>query len=1689
MNDEKKENSLQHKEQLAPYSAKSRYVVLKKQAQELISKVKEQVGKRLPKPQKKVIKDFVDHYYERVAPEDLLTHSTMDLYGAVVSHWSFLYHRKPDEIKVRVFNPIYEQHGWQSTHTIVEIVHPDMPFLVDSIRMELNRHGLTMHLMINPGVCYCSRDNEHQLSDMLTKPPAKNTHEYEANALIHVEVDRQTDECFLEQLENDLRQVLSDVRLAVADWSVMRQGAADVLTEIQSSSLPVPEEEYNESIAFIEWLMASNFTFLGFREYQLDLSQENQPLTMVPNSGLGLLSDERIRHPSRFVGDMSPEAQSIASSKQKLLVLQQLSWKSTVHRPSQPYYIGIKKFNEKGEVIGENRFIGLFTSAAYHSNPQDVPIIRQKIQHVLDNSGFIVDSYSYKVLLNILESHPRDELFQSSEQELFDIALGIYNMQERRKIRLFMRKDPWGRFFSCFVYVPRDQFNSSIREKMGKILKDNLKGVEITFSTYFAESILARIHFIVRTDPNIDFVDYDLGLIEDKLSQAGRSWSDELEEDIVDYFGEGQGKALYNKYKFAFPAGYRDIIDVRTAVHDIERMESLTEENSESSLSDKKLNSGSKNDNVEMMFYRPLETFDKTLHFKLLLKNNRLALSDVLPMLEHMGLKIISERSFDIRLSENETIYINDFSMHHMGDDEIDVDKRRDIFQSSFQALMNREIENDGFNRLVLLAGIDSFEVAIFRAYAKYFQQIKFTFSQIYIESTLAKHHKIAYELIRLFHFRFNPKLIYNNEQNVDNQKKSIEDLIDKVSSLDEDRILRRYLEIILATIRTSFFIRDSNGRHKASITFKIQSSKLLEMPEPLPAYEFFVYSPRVEGVHLRTSKVARGGLRWSDRMQDFRTEILGLMKAQSVKNAVIVPSGAKGGFICKTLPITSKRELIMAEVVQCYETFISGMLDLTDNILDGKIISPKQVVCHDDEDYYLVVAADKGTATFSDIANNISKKYNFWLGDAFASGGSVGYDHKKMGITAKGAWESVKRNFRELDIDTQTQPITVVGIGDMGGDVFGNGMLLSKCLKVVAAFNHMHIFVDPNPDPSISYQERERLFNLPRSSWADYDKDKLSKGGCIFNRSAKNVRLTSEIKKALAIKEDVLEPNVLIKRILCAPVDLLFNGGIGTYVKAKQETDTDVGDRANDTLRVNGADLQARVVGEGGNLGLTQLGRIEYNLAKGISYTDFIDNAAGVDCSDHEVNIKILLDSIVKNGDLTSKQRDELLVSMTDELSCLVLKNNYYQTQAISLAFRRSNRTLDEYCRMIDIMENNGKLDRTLEYLPDNDELEHRKLNNLGLTRPELSVLLTYSKIILKEELLTSDILDDECMNVELFKPFPKVIGEKFHDQLIKHGLRREIIATQLSNEICNFMGATFVGRLYDETGATSAQITKAFIVAREVFDMMGVANAVELLDNKVPSEIQMEILTELSRLVRRGARWFLRNRRRHLDINFEINRFKDGIKSLNDSLSSILMGVSLENYEKLLKNYHDAGVPHELANICAGFSCMISALDVVESATDAGQSLELVGEIYFAIGSELQLDWFREEISKFSVKNNWHSLARAAYKDDLDRQQRSITQGILQFKDLTSKANLVNEDDSCGDNKSEVMNWIETWLLEHKNLIQRWYYMLDDLKAAKVREFTMFAVALRELLDLAQASYDLCHDMNSDDQVKASD
>jgi glutamate dehydrogenase len=1588
----------------------------------LITSVCERLRQHLDEQDASEAERFARQYYRWVSPDELAERTELDLYGAALAHFNHARERTPGEAKVRVYNPQFEVNGWQSTHTAVEIVTDDMPFLIDSVSMELNRRGFGVHMIIHPVMNVC-RDAGGRLEKILPPgpdPPDDATRE----SVIHAEVDRQTDPEQLRRLETHLIHVIGEVRAVVEDWPAMRERTLAIVDGLRESPPPLDPDEVAEATAFLAWLEDHHFTFLGYREYDLRDEDGEARLTALPGTGLGILRQAPDERHSRRLDDLPRQVRERAREPY-LLNLTKANSRATVHRPAYLDYVGIKRFDADGNVIGERRFLGLYTTTAYHAAPMEIPILRRKVKAVLDRAAFPHGSHNEKALIEILETHPRDEIFHVPVDELFEIAMGILYLGERQRVGLFVRRDTFGRFLSCLVFVPRDRFNTENRRRIESILTRAFHASSSDYTTRVSESVLVRLHYKVYIEPG-RVPEYDVREIETLLVAATRSWPDDLESALIQEHGEERGNELRRRYGDAFPTAYRADWVARSAVSDIERIESLAGE-----------------DGLTLTLYQPLEAAPGALRAKLFRSGKPLALSDMLPVFENMGVQVADERPYEVRPRGSKPVWIYDFGLTYASDQELEAERVREAFKDAFVRAWRGDVEDDGYNRLLLRAGLAWREITVLRAVAKYLRQAGTTFSDSYVERALVAHPQLARMFVDLFKARFDPR--GRDAEEADRVCSQIEQSIDAVESLDEDRILRNFLAVIQAMLRTNYFQDGPDGEPKLYVSFKLNSALIPMLPLPRPQYEIFVYSPRTEGVHLRGGKVARGGLRWSDRREDFRTEVLGLMKAQMVKNAVIVPVGAKGGFVVKRPPAT--REALLEEVEACYRVFIHGLLDVTDNIVAGEIEPPRDVVRFDGDDPYLVVAADRGTAALSDVANGIAREYGFWLDDAFASGGSTGYDHKKMGITARGAWESAKRHFRELGRNIQEEDFTVVGVGDMSGDVFGNGMLLSRHIRLVAAFDHRDIFIDPNPDAATTWEERSRLFELPRSSWQDYDASLISEGGGIYSRAAKSIPLSVQAREALGVDALAMTPAELVSAILRAPVDLLWNGGIGTYVKATAETHAEAGDKANDAVRVNADELRAAVVCEGGNLGLTQRARIEYALGGGRVNTDAIDNSGGVDCSDHEVNIKVLLDRVVADGDLTPKQRNELLADMTQAVAEQVLRDNYEQTETLSLAEAQASSMADVHARFIESLEGSRSLDRELEALPGEAEIGDRISEHGGLTRPELATLIAYSKLDLYRQLLESDVPEDPYLSAEFEAYFPSPLPERFGHWLRDHRLRREITATRVVNNMLHGGGTTFVFRLREETGAAASDIVRAYTVAREVFQMRPQWAEIEALDNDVSAETQLSMLLEGRRLIERGTRWLLRSRRRPLAIAETVSHFGPGAAALYGSVQKLLGPSDAEPLAMRAAGLRETGVPPALALRVASLPVMFAALDIVEVAHETGLDVERVAAVHFGLGSELELHWVRDRIVALPRSDRWSALARAALRDDLYALHRNLTAEVLR-------------------SGAEVDDWIAS-----NPASERYLSTLADVRAGRSFDLTTLPVVVREVRQLIEA------------------
>ena len=1565
---------------------------------------------------------YLQAYYRHAAAEDLAAAGPERILAVATEQAAFAAHRPQGRALVRI-RPA-GQASLEAAGAVIDIVTDDMSFLVDSVTMELARHNLATYRVIHPQL-RVRRDVTGALRGVLGVMDASPAaHDEIAESWTHIEIGVLADDAEAAKLAADLQRVLGDVRVAVEDHPRMRARAVQLADDLAMSGTTAEAAEADagaeapaEIEALLRWLADGHFTFLGYREYDLEDGPDGMTLRALAGTGLGVLRHDR--QASSSFAALPPEVRARARDP-KRLILTKANSMSTVHRPSYLDYVAVKRLDDAGEVVGEFRFLGLYSHVAYSESITRIPVLRRKLVGVLRTAGLTADSHDGKDVAEFLENYPREELFQTSVAELAPIAVGVLRMRDRKQTRLFLRKDIYGRYMSCLVYLPRDRYTTRVRLRAQEILLNALDGVSVGYSVMVAESSVARLHIVVRAGRGRRLPEVDQAGLERELAVMVRSWDDDLAEEAARVLGPQRARVLLTMCGDRIPETYKTDVPAVAAVGDLTRILALRESKEDVAFElwesvgfvggvpvqhDQRIGASGAHRRVwRLTIYRT---------------GSPITLTDVLPRLQHMGVDVVDEHPYEFAGNDDragEPFWIYDFGLRKSGTTgaaaadpaagaarsrpAVSLESVRDLVEGALAALWSGQIEDDGFNALVLDAHLTWRQVVVLRAYARYLRQAGTTFSQHYVERVLRANVTVTRLLVRLFESRFDPDRQAGESERSEAIAEEIRGELDDVASLDQDRILRAYWGLISATLRTNYF-QEKTGPHAPLPYFvaKLDAGKVPDLPAPRPRFELFVYSPRFEGVHLRFADVARGGLRWSDRPEDFRTEVLGLAKAQEVKNAVIVPSGAKGGFVCKQLPSPADRERYLGEVLACYRMFISAMLDVTDNLDAGEVVPPTRVVRRDGDDPYLVVAADKGTATFSDTANEIAGSYGFWLGDAFASGGSEGYDHKKMGITARGAWESVKFHFQALGMNTNEDDFTVAGIGDMAGDVFGNGMLQSKHIKLVAAFDHRHVFVDPDPDPEASFAERERLFALPRSSWADYDKSLISAGGGVWPRAAKSVRLPPDAIAALGIDDGVtaLTPDQLISAILAAPVDLLWNGGIGTYVKASTQSDADAGDRSNDAVRVDATELRARIVAEGGNLGLTQAARIEYALAGGLVDTDFIDNSAGVDTSDHEVNFKILLAAAVRAGDLEPADRNRLLHQMTDEVAALVLAHNYHQNRALAAARAQAAQMLHVHARYIRRLERDRRVHRRIDVLPGDRELAERRASGVGLTTPEFAVLLAQTKIAATQEVLASDLPDDAYLRRMLVGYFPTPLQERYSALMESHRLHREIITTVVVNDMVDRAGITFAFRLTEESGASVPDSTRAWLVARDVFGMPGFWSQVEALDGKVDTATQIAIELEGRKLTERAARWLLHNRRPPFGISSTVDFFASGALTVGAGMPKLLTGRDLAGFEERRDAFAARGVPADLAHWVSAMVPAYSTFDIVNVAASTSRGIEETAEVYFDLADRLQISRLRDRITALPRDDRWNTMARGALRDDLYAAHAALAKDVL--------------------------------------------------------------------------------------------
>ncbi|HEU0218772.1 MAG TPA: NAD-glutamate dehydrogenase [Stellaceae bacterium] len=1569
-------------------------------------------------PPSTAAREFIAAFYEHAPPADIASRGAVELSAGALALWRFGAERRLGEARVRVYNPAPAEDGWTSPHTIVEIVNDDMPFLVDSISAAINDRGGVVQLVIHP-VISVSRDMQGMLTGIGAPEGVR-------ESWMQVAVTRERSAAARADLAEALVGVLADVRAAVEDWPQMRAALLQLADRVAGTATPVSPAESDEAGAFLRWLGENNFTLLGLRDYDFAGSAVQPPLGVLRNPGYRAFGG------LRDLASLPADVRDFIR-RPELLIIAKTDRRSTVHRNAPMDAIAVRRFDERGAVCGLTLVVGLFTSAAYTASPRAVPVVRRKVERVIARSGLGTDGYDARSLIHILETLPRDELLQASEDWLYETAIGVLNLQERQRIALFIRRDPLERFASCLVYVPRDRYDTTLRRNFASILERAFAGKLATYYTHLDDSAFARLHFIVSTTRGA-VPAVDAAALEATLAEAGRLWLDRVAAAAETALGEGEAHERLSRIA-NFPIAYQARTRPDQAVADLAPIEKVL---------------------AGAPLAAALHWIDEARPgLRLYRRDEPVVLSDILPTLENLGLRIVAEEPYRVESAGAVAVWVHEFTLTEGVITAPPSAVACRNFEEALVQIAQGSVENDGFNRLVLAAGLSARQTTILRLYCKVLRQAGSAYSQAYMEDTLAAHPEVARRLVMLFEHRFNPVPPRDGALAIAEELRAIDERLEAVESLDEDRILRGFRLLILKSLRTNYFQPLPDGSPKPYLAVKLASSEIDLLPLPRPLFEIFVYSPRMEGVHMRAGRVARGGIRWSDRREDFRTEILGLMKAQTVKNAVIIPVGSKGGFVLKRPPPMGDgyRAVLQAEGIECYKILMHGLLDLTDNIVADSAEShhiepPPLVLRHDGDDPYLVVAADKGTATFSDTANAIAVGYGFWLGDAFASGGSAGYDHKAVGITSRGAWELVKRHFRELGTDIQTTDFTCIGVGDMAGDVFGNGMLRSQHTRLVGAFNHLHILIDPDPDPVKSYAERGRLFENPRLGWGDYDKRLISPGGGVFERSLKSITITPEMKRVFGIVADALTPAELIRCLLTAQVDLLFFGGIGTFVKARAETHAQVGDKANDALRVDGEDIRAKVVGEGANLGVTQRGRIAYAQKGGLIDTDAIDNSAGVSMSDHEVNIKILLGHAIATGALTAAEREPLLEAMTDDVASLVLRDNYLQGEALSVAEAQGAAALDRQARLMRELEKQGRLDRALEFLPDDEEIAVRAAARRGLTRPELSVLLAYAKMSLDHELVQSDLPDAPELAAELIAYFPSALRDRFRAQIAAHPLHREIVATAVANDVVNRGGLTFVHDLQARSGRAAAEIARAYGIVRDAFALPSLWGEIKALDNTVAASVQYEMLLDIGVIIEHAALWLLRQGR--LDMDRETRRLAPAVAHLAETVADLLPAAERVLYDRRVARLRDAGIPAAVAAGVGGIIFLTTAFEIGDLAERAGQPIDRAARTFYGVGARFALDELRDAARRLPAETSWQKAAVETLIDDFYGLQADLTERILKAAPTG--------DDGAADA-------ISGWIAGRTAQLAPAEAIAAELRAATSPDLAMLVVAGRQL------------------------
>lgn len=1573
--------------------------------QNLIKKLLENSKKN--KLEKEFIK-FLEIFYSQNQERDFDSYSLNDLQNLAVNSYDFFCKKKSNSYKINF--------GKHDNFTIVNIVNIDRPFLVDSIVAMIEKNGFEIKNIIHP-LYNVKRNKSGDLIEIDIEDKASVI--TESVIQIHFKALISANDADL--LNMKISALLDNIALVVDDWKKIIENVSKIKSEISNYK---NKSKTNEVVSFIDWICDGGFIFLGYQEFLYKKNNSKYQLSAIEKTSFGVFASENEEYKPRVANSSSEEIKDSIENPYIVEIVKS-SYRSQIHKIANAERIRIQKFSKDGEPVGEYRLIGMFTSSAYYQAVSNIPLIRGKISNVIEKSGFVKRSHNYKDLVSVLEDYPRDELFQIDENDLLKISKGIVMICGRSKIKLFSRIDKFKRFVSCLVFMPKEQSNAELREKIRNHLAASYNGLVTDSFVQITESSLVRLHVIIKIDKN--FINVNEVEIEREIIELSKPWNQMLKDSL--------DNVVFNKYKSAFSVSYQNRFSANEAVSDINIIE--------------------KNNKINFNLYKSSNAkTDSSVELKIYSEEKELYLSDMMPVLESFGLKVIHEHTYLVKFTNKES-WIHYFMLELQSNKSFNIELKNN-FEEAIKLTSESIFSVGSLNRLLISAELNWKQIYVLRAYAKYIYQAGYRHDQEYVSNILVKYSDVTRMIVSLFETKFDPEIKITKlkrEEKILEIASKIQSSLNKVSDASCDVALRKFFGLVNATLRTNFYQYDKDQKFKGYLSFKLDCKKIPDLPLPIPFAEIFVFSNQMEAVHLRGGKVARGGLRWSDRHEDFRTEVLGLVKAQMTKNAVIVPVGSKGGFVVKADASKLSREEYMKEGIQCYKTFLRGLLDITDNVVDGKIIHPERTIMYDAADPYLVVAADKGTATFSDIANSISAEYNFWLGDAFASGGSVGYDHKKMGITAKGGWVSVKRHFAEIGIDTQSQDFTCIGIGDLAGDVFGNGMLLSSHIKLVAAFNHLHIFLDPNPDVKKSFKERQRMFNLPRSSWDDYDKSLISAGGGIFLRSSKVIKISKQMKEVLKIEESELTPNQLITFILKAPVDLLWNGGIGTYVKSGDESNQEVGDKANDELRVNGSELRCKVVGEGGNLGFTQKGRIEYALNGGRINTDAMDNSAGVDCSDHEVNIKIALTQAMKSGKLNISQRNKILESMTDQVAHLVLEDNRLQTQAITVAQSQGFSVIGNYAQFINNLEKSGLLNRKIEFLPSSKEIAKRQIDKIGMTRPELCVMLAYAKMEIYQELLSSKLVDDEYFSDDLVSYFPEIMQKKFHYEIANHQLRREIIATQITNFVVNRVGIVFVNQIFKESGFKISEIVKCLIIAVETFGIKKLYSEIEILGNEVSYKIKAQMFIAINKLLERSVLWLLRTGCDSGDISKYVDRYSKIASELNSFLFNVIAGDSKDSFQKKSDIYRLSNVPAQIANKIAALDPIASTFDISEIALKSKFELKVIAKLYYEVGTRFSLKWLRTILVDLPNDDYWQKLSSKTIIEDLYSYQTLLSKRIV--------------EDNCQKKTCDidaVLNWCD----KAGFLMTRYDNFIQELRLNNNPDTSMFVVALNRLKPL---------------------